>query len=526
VGADPFLTPAEFLAHPQMVDNDRVVQIDDPEVGPCLQVGALASFSLTPSGIGRPAPRLGADTRAVLAELGDGAVQRPAVLAAAPPTPPPSPAGPGGGGVRPCPLDGVTVLEVAYFLAGPLAATLLAEMGARVIKVEPLDGDPCRRTGLQSAKLLHGKESIALDLKSPAGRAVLLELAERADVFLHSFRPGVVERLGIDAGVLCARNPGLVYVHAASYGSRGPQAGRAAFHSTPNALAGSGILQAGAGNPPVDDSYPDPGSALGVASSILLALLARQRTGRGQQVETTMLATTGYVMSPYLVRHRDAPDWHLPDAGQHGTHALHRLYPCGEGWIFIECGRERDWPAVAATLEMDRWCGDERFADAAARRRHDDALIRAIGDVVARRPAREWARRARWVGAPLVEVTMVAKDAWLEQQGLLIEADHPIYGAYWRPPVKVDFDRMGSRLAPVAASGEHTRALLAEIGYAPEAVEALRAEGVIGVWESAAPADGPPGRAAGRGASEHGGAAAGERRRLGSIEHGKERING
>ena len=173
-------------------------------------------------------------------------------------------------------------------------------------------------------------------------------------------------------------------------------------------------------------------------------------------------------MSPYLVRYPDAPDWQLPDGGQHGTHALQRLYPCGEGWIFIGCGRGRDWPAVAAALEMDQWCGDERFADAEARRRHDEALTAAIQDVVVMRSAGEWAERARRSGAPLVEVTMVPKDAWLEQQGLLIEAEHPIFGEYWRPPLKVGFDRMGSRLAPVAAPGEHTRALLAELGYGAE----------------------------------------------------------
>ncbi len=306
VGADPFLTPDEFLAHPQMVDNGRVVTVEDPEVGPCRQVGPLALFAGATPFSSRPAPRVGEHNRQVRAEL-DG------------PGPEPSPR-PARANRPVYPLDGVTILEVAYFLAGPLAATLLAEMGARVVKVEPPGGEPARRLGLQAAKLFHGKESVVLDLKRPDGMAALLELVERADVFLHSFRPGVAERLGIDPVNLLARNRGLVYVYAASYGSEGPQAGRAAFHSTPNALVGSGILQAGRGNPPVDDSYPDPGSALGVATAVLLGLHRRERAaGAGQVVETTMLATTGYAMSPYLVSYDGAPEWRLPDKGQHGV---------------------------------------------------------------------------------------------------------------------------------------------------------------------------------------------------------------
>ena len=464
IGCDPFLTPDEFLAHPQMTANGRVVTVDDPDVGPCLQVGPLVRFESTPSTIGRPAPRAGQERPAW--------DRRPAA--------PPAPSMPEH------PLSGVTVLEVAYFLAGPLAGTLLAEMGARVIKVEPPGGDPTRRLGLQAAKLMHGKESIVIDLKAPEGMAVLLELVERADVFVHSFRPGVAERLGIDAAALTRRNPQLVYVHGTSYGSAGPQARRAAFHSTPNALAGSGILQAGEGNPPVDDSYPDPCSALGVASAVLLGLHARRRNGRAQVVETTMLATTGHAMSPYLVRYPGAPAWSLPDRGQHGVAALQRLYPCATGWVFVGCTTDAEWWALAAVLDRRAWCDDPRFADEPARRRHDAELVDALAAVLGTRPAGEWAAAARAADAPLVAVTDVPKDAWMERQGLLIEASHPVYGDYWRPPVRVGFERLRSRLGPATAAGEHTRAILAELGHPPAAVERMLATGVAEAWTAPA----------------------------------------
>jgi crotonobetainyl-CoA:carnitine CoA-transferase CaiB-like acyl-CoA transferase len=371
---------------------------------------------------------------------------------------------------------------VAYFLAGPLAATVLAEMGARVVKVEPPGGEPSRRLGLQASKLFHGKESVVLDLKRPEGMAVLLELVERADVFLHSFRPGVAERLGIDPESLLARNPRLVYVYAASYGSKGPQAGRAAFHSTPNALVGSGILQAGSGNPPVDDSYPDPGSALGVATAVLLGLHRRLRTGAGQVVETTMLATTGYAMSPHLVRYDGAPEWRLPDKGQLGVTALQRLYPCAEGWAYVGCRNEREWRALTATLEQTEWCADPRFADATSRDDHDDELAGALTVCLASRSAEAWDRRARAHDAPLVAVSALPKDSWMEQEKLLIEADHPVFGTYWRPPAKVGFDGFPARLAPACAAGEHTRPILAELGYGPDAIDRLVAEGITQAW--------------------------------------------
>jgi crotonobetainyl-CoA:carnitine CoA-transferase CaiB-like acyl-CoA transferase len=194
VGADPFFTFDEFLSHPDMVDNGRVVTIHDPERGPCRQVGALALFSDTPSSIGDPAPRLGEHmstewTRATRPEPTTAAPRRLTY-----------------------PLDGVTILEVAYFIAGPLSGALLAEMGARVIKVEPLDGDPYRRIGVQASKFLHGKESIALDLKHPSGQQIVHDLVTRSDVFVHSFRPGVPERLGIDFATLSKINANLIYV--------------------------------------------------------------------------------------------------------------------------------------------------------------------------------------------------------------------------------------------------------------------------------------------------------------------------
>jgi len=463
IGADPFLTPDEFLAHPQMTANGRVVTVTDA-AGSTTQVGTLASFATTPTTIGRGAPSVGEHAGARFSER----------AGVAPPRGAPAPRR-----ALEHALSGVTIIEMAYFIAGPLAGVLLAEMGARVIKVEPPGGDPFRRLGLQAAKVVHGKESIVVDLKSIAAHEVVLDLVRRADVFVHSFRPGVAERLGVDAATLLAHNPQLVYVHGTSYGSKGPYARRPAFHSTPSALAGSGILQAGEGNPPVDDSYPDPCSALGVATAVLLGLHARDRNGNGQLVETTMLTTTGYAMSPYLVRHPGAPAWQLPDRGQHGPNALERLYPCAEGWVFVGCSTAEDWEAVAATLGLPT---DARFGSPESRRAHDAELVAMIGDALRAQPAAAWHRHARAQDAPLVAVAEAPKEAWMEDEKLLIEASHPAYGDYWRPPVRVGFARLRPRLGPAAAAGEHTRSILIELGRSPAEIEALLASGAAAEW--------------------------------------------
>jgi crotonobetainyl-CoA:carnitine CoA-transferase CaiB-like acyl-CoA transferase len=352
-------------------------------------------------------------------------------------------------------------------------------MGARVIKVEPIAGDPSRRTGLQNAKFLVGKESIALDLKDPEGAAILHELIAGADVLLHSFRKGVPERLGYDASTALALNPRLVYVYGGSYGSRGPWNMRPAFHSTPNALCGGGFAQAGEGNAPVDDSYPDPGSGIGTATGIMLGLWARELTGRGQYVETSMISSAGYIHSGDLVLYDGMPARRLPDHGQHGLHALYRLYPCRTGWVFVAAWRDEEWRAFASALGHDEWVDDPRFASLAERVANDDALVGLVGDVLRRDDASTWDERGRAADVAVVAVSEVPLEQWFEREGLLIPEDHEVFGPFWRAPVKVHLSATTPRLERVAGLGEHTRAILTELGRDPDQIDRLVAGGVV-----------------------------------------------
>jgi crotonobetainyl-CoA:carnitine CoA-transferase CaiB-like acyl-CoA transferase len=460
VGADPFLTPAEFLQHPQVVLNDRVLDVEDPVLGATKQLGPLAEMSDTPCTVRTGAPPLGAHDAEVRSEVAaEVAAQPTAPVGGAAPAPAPR-----------LPLDGVTILEIAYMIAGPFASTVLAELGARVIKVEPFAGDPYRRIGLQAGKFLQGKESIALDLKSDGGRRIVEQLIAASDVLIQNFRPGVAERLGFGADDALARNPRLVYVQAASYGTRGPQVHRAAFHSTPSALAGGGILQAGRGNPPVDDSYPDAGSALGVGTGVMLGLQARARTGRGQRVETTMLCSTGYILSEHMVDFPGKAPMEVPDQGQHGFASTYRLYECADGWAFLAARRPGDWERVVAGLgslgvEAPTSEDDADRADAIAAALRE----RPVAGVVA-------AFAAAGVGATVAHDETFER--WLVDRGLVAPESHPDFGDYWRLPPKIRVSNP-PRMAPITGIGACTRSVLAELGYDDEAVDGLVASGAV-----------------------------------------------
>ena len=290
-------------AHPDLVANGDIIEHHHPELGTVRQIGPIAQLVATPGSAERPAPAVGADTEAMLAE------------------PLPSPATPStpDGSFEPGqPLAGVTVLEFSTIIAAPLAATMLADLGARVIKVEPTAGDPYRQLyGPQAGSLLAsktnaGKESITLDLKSPEATPILRGLVEQADVLLHNYRPGIPEKLGIGYEDYCRIRPDGVWVSANGYGPDCPSSRRPATHPVAGASMGGVLHQAGAAIPPArcesreelrevarqimkaNDANPDPNASAIIATATLIALLVSRRSGRGQPVYVNMLVASAW----------------------------------------------------------------------------------------------------------------------------------------------------------------------------------------------------------------------------------------
>lgn len=461
VGGDPFLRPEEFLDHPQMTMNGRIVSISDPRHGVVKQLGPLVLFDRTPSRIEQSAPALGQD-QAILDSLTDK----------------PRPAEPDCEGAKRPPLEGLTILELAYFLAAPLAATTLAELGARVIKVEPPTGDPFRSSGLEFVHIVRGKESIALDLKKPEAAEVFKRLVERSDAVLHNFRPGAPDRLGVDYATVKAIKPDIVYHYGASYGSNGPERLRPAFHSTPNALNGGGILQGGRGNVPIDDSYPDPISGLGAGVAIAMGLLARARFGIGQSQETTMLTSGGYIHSERLTLVEGAPALPELDHEQLGFSALQRYYQTRDGWLLLGVIRPGEWEKLAEALGHPEWLTDSRFETAAARKANDEALHGLLGDIFRSDDAHAWETRLSAAGVPSAEAAGLFEE-FLARHGMLDEGEHPAYGSYWMLKPRVRFSRGANRLGAPSANGEHTVELLREAGFDSSEIARLTEGSVV-----------------------------------------------
>ena len=309
-------------------------------------------------------------------------------------------------------LQGFTILELSTWIATPMATALLAELGARVIKIETLDGDPMRHFGPSGLKCVQGKESIALDLKTAEGRDIVHRLAERADALVHNYRPGVPERLGIDDTTLRALNPGLIHVYAASYGSTGPSSAKPAFHVTAGAVCGGALAQSGGDGAPGPDveladeelarwsqrltrcneANPDFNAALAVATAVTIALYGRARTGNGQTVETRMMASNAYALSEHFIDYPGRPRRVLPDVGLHGRHALYRLYQARDGWIFVAAPADRDFARLCEALGQPRLLQDPRFSTSQVRADHDAELARELEAVFAQRRVDTWER--------------------------------------------------------------------------------------------------------------------------------------
>ncbi|MEX2158661.1 MAG: CoA transferase [Dehalococcoidia bacterium] len=490
VAVDRFLHPLEAIEHRQVRYNGHIVDVRGIDGQLTEQPGAIARYSESASRIGAPAPRLDEHNDASFAPRDDATPNATHAIAAR------------------GPLDGVTVVDFATFFAAPYATSLLANLGARVIKIEPLGGDYSRFSagGLLAFPTTQGKESIAVDLKQPAGRKIVHALIARADALLHNFRPGVPERLGIDAETCRKLNPGLVYLYGASYGDSGPDAARPAFHPIAGAIAGNALRQAGAGYPPrgserldieqlkleawrmlkANEANPDVNAAIAAATALLLGLHARDESGHGQSMMTTMIASNMYANSDELIAYEGRPATRALDGELYGFGPLYRIYPASEGWVCLACLRRTEWEAFCVmTSRADlasRW--DEAWRDG------NDALANEIAALLGERDAIEWETLAREHDVPLVAVEArepgryALEDEDMRAQGYLTQVDSATYGTYWRHGSPLQFSASALSYGPWEPAGGHTRAVLRELGYDEHDIDRLIADRVVEVATS------------------------------------------
>lgn len=501
--------PVEALDHRQVRQNQHVIEVPGLDGRPTLQPGPIVRVGGRQPDVARRAPRLGEHTREVLDELGFRARRpRPAQVRG------------DGGGNRP-PLEGITIIDFSTWIAAPYSMSLLASLGARVIKVEQIGGDTSRYStgGLLSFPMTQGKESIALDLKHPSGREIVQRLIARADAVVHNFRPGVPERLGIDYESCRRLNPKVIYLNEASYGDAGPDARRPAFFASIAAIGGNTLRQAGAGHPtPGAERLPlgalkeeawrllkaaegnaDPIASLAAAAAFLLGLHARDETGEGQALMTTMVCSTMWANSDQCIDYEGCPAPLHVDEDLLGLAPLYRLYRAQEGWVFLACLKRSEWEGFCQLVGRQEWGSrwDHGWQPEAA-----DAHARALAEDIARlfqqRPAPEWESLASAADVPLVAVEQRdpgrfnIEDPSMRELGHAVQAESPIHGRYWRHGALQLFSGARQTFRGWEPLGGHTRPILRELGYGDSEIETLIRQGIAETWEGEASDEAAP----------------------------------
>lgn len=493
VAAEMVGTAQEALNHPDLLANGEVRDLEHPTLGVVRQLGPLARLTETPAEPTGFVATPGQHTDEVLAE------------------PARSPRAHEDQPLPEAPLAGVTVLEFATIIAAPLGAAILGDLGARVIKVEPVDGgDPVRGLGVGLgamflvSKTTGSKESICVDLKTEQGREIVRRLLGQADVLIHNYRPGVPERLGIGYEQAREESPDIVWVSVNGYGPDGPGAQRPSAHPVPGAVDGGALRQAGAGWPPAqigsieelreaarhfsraNEANPDPNTGVCVASAALLGLYARERTGKGQPIYLSMLGANGYANADDFLAYPGKPDRPLVDADLYGLNALYRLYPASEGWVFLGAapptgGESQPWAALCRALGREALADDERFATPEARRANDAALADVLSEVFLERSADEWEQLLIAYGVGCVRAdeypnigSFLLQSNHAEANDLLAATHHAQWGDYRRWGATATFSLTPERPRAGVLAGQHTDALLRELGYSEADIAALR----------------------------------------------------
>jgi crotonobetainyl-CoA:carnitine CoA-transferase CaiB-like acyl-CoA transferase len=393
-------------------------------------------------------------------------------------------------------LENVAVVECSTFVTGPYAAALLADLGARVIKIEsPPDGDPYRYFApdpyfsFNFAHLNRNKESLALDLKSAKGKEVCLELLKRADVFVENFRPGTAERLGLGYDALRALNPRLVYCSISAFGQSGPYADKPGFDTLGQAVSGLLSLLSDPDDPKVMGmAVSDYVTGLSAGYGILGALLGRERSGEGCRVETSLLQATlsfigetaaGY-MRTGLVPNRMAR--------VKNAHAF--AFVCKDKLpIAIHCSvPEKFWLALLKAAGRVDLAEDPRFKTRDARRQNYEALESTLAPVFLTRSRAEWLQRLEAADAPAVPLYNLAEvlnDPQVRHLDLMEESVHSLAGKLQFIGGPVRYDGLPKEQStPPPLVGEHSAAILKELGYDQTDVDALVAQGITRVAQS------------------------------------------
>lgn len=393
------------------------------------------------------------------------------------------------------PLQKLKVLDVTQVMAGPYCCQLLADMGAEVIKVEPPgSGDTTRHSmgfemkGDDTAGFLalnRNKKSITLNLKTDAARAVFHRLAREADVLVENYRPGVTKKLGIDYETLKEINPRLIYASISGFGQTGPYARRAGYDLIAQGMAGVMSVTGEPGGPPAKCGIPvgDLSAGLFCAVGILTAYVARQETGLGQYIDTSLfegaLALSVWESTEYWTTGR-IPQ---PMGSAHRLNAPYQALRTRDGYINVGANNTKLWHQFCTAIERDDLVQDERFATNAGRMQHRAELIRELERTLETRDTQEWVEIFLEVGLPAGPINnyeQVFSDPHTLARNMVVEMEHPVEGKIpgLGIPVKLS-DTPGKIRHAAPLLGQHTEEILEGLGFSGDEITDLRKQWAI-----------------------------------------------
>jgi crotonobetainyl-CoA:carnitine CoA-transferase CaiB-like acyl-CoA transferase len=378
-------------------------------------------------------------------------------------------------------LAGLRVLELTQVMAGPFCGQVLGDMGADVVKVEPPEGDSTRQS-LGTAAFLavnRNKRSVALDLKTPAHQAVLHRLAHGADVLLENYRPGVAARLGADYETLAELNPRLIYASVSGFGQTGPYAQRPGYDLIAQGLSGVMSVTGEPGGEPVKCGIPigDLSAGLFCAVAILSAVIARERTGRGQRIDTSLfegaLALSIWETAELWETGR-APG---PLGSAHRLTAPYQALRTDDGHVTVGANNQKLWHRLCEAIGRPELADDPRFASNDARMAHRIELVAELESALAARGTDEWVEALIDAGVPcgpIHDYRQVFSDPHTQAREMEVRLSHPVEGEIRALgiPVKMS-DTPGAIRRPAPLLGQHTAEVLLEAGFSDEEIAAL-----------------------------------------------------
>ena len=450
------------MSDPQVIHNEMVATLDDPKVGPVVQMGVPLTFSETPGQVKGPR-----------AQAADGGAALDAI----------KPSSPAQGAPDPLPLDGIRILEITNLIAGPTGGRLLADLGADVIKFEPLGGDLSRPIGrTYFYNLNFNKRSVSVNTSTDDGKEIVQRIAASSDALLANLRPGATERMGISP----ANNPQLIETHLTGYGRTGPYAHRPGIDPLAQAMMGMSWAQGGPENQPVFPAQLAPTDyttgALGALGTVL-AIYARSRHGTVQRVDSNLLNGAVLLSSAWFSSYKGRPVRPLADKDQYGLNPFHRLFRLADGWIYVAADTEAQRRAlcgVAGQAEQS-----DAGSDGGGLHPNQTPLAEALAAAFAKSGLAELRAKLREAGIPSAEAQSGDSELYLDDphtlaNGMAATVQHPTAGAL---SVACQYIHLGNTRPcawrPTPLLGENTDEALREVGYTEADIKALHEAGIV-----------------------------------------------